>query len=296
MLLRYYVNEEERPSEECPVGKAKYCDFAVGLTSEICGARKLIDTTYDNVRGTADIGEYPWHVTILERISSASYRTAGAGVLITSSHVLTVAHKIKSIPSSSIRIHIGDSLGYGDDASCQVYDYQARYVIIHPKFKSKTAPNNLAVIRLSESVPLAISPHINIACLPQGAPKPKRRCWVSGWNEEDFDPSGRFNKPLKEVDVPIVDANICEERLQTTRLTHNYKLDKRSFICAGAEPGKYTSDGDDGAPLVCERENGRWEVMGLFAWTVGYGSTIPGIYININNYVDWIREQIVNSS
>ncbi|XP_008552476.2 phenoloxidase-activating factor 2-like [Microplitis demolitor] len=279
--------------EECPFGKVKYCDIAVGMANEICGGRKLTDTTYEN--GIANIGEYPWHVAILVRINSETYRTAGAGVLVTSSHVLTVAHKIKSIPSSSIRIHIGDSLGYGDNAPCQVYDYQARYVIIHPKFNAKTAQNNLALIKLSESVPLAISPHINIACLPLGAPKPKKRCWVSGWNEADFDPSGRFIQPLKEVDVPIVDAKKCEERLQTTRLTHNYKLDKRSFLCAGAEPGKDSCTGDGGAPLVCERENGRWEVVGLVAGGIGCGQTIPGLYVNIITYIDWIREQIVNS-
>lgn len=58
--------------------------------------------------------------------------------------------------------------------------------------------------------------------------------------------------------------------------------------------GKDACTGDGGSPLVCETgKGGTWQVVGLVAWGIGcadYG--IPGAYVNVPNYVDWINEEI----
>lgn len=43
---------------------------------------------------------------------------------------------------------------------------------------------------------------------------------------------------MKEVDVPLVDQNSCQNQLRTTRLGLNFVLDSTSFVCAGGEAGK----------------------------------------------------------
>ena len=66
----------------------------------------------------------------------------------------------------------------------------------------------------------------------------RNRCWVSGWGKNAFGPSGIYQSIMKEVDVPIIDQNECENRLRATRLGSSFVLNRYSFICAGGEPGK----------------------------------------------------------
>ena len=61
------------------------------------------------------------------------------------------------------------------------------------------------------------------------------RCFLSGWGTNS---QGNFQPILREVDLPIVDDDVCEVQLQRTRLTHSFRLDKNSFLCAGGEFGK----------------------------------------------------------
>ncbi|CAD6235787.1 GSCOCT00007980001.2-RA-CDS [Cotesia congregata] len=282
------ITNEECP-DKCEKGQAKYCDIGFGMTNEVCGLRKL--TTTSLPEGVANLGEYPWHVAILQELKKKLYKV-GAGVLITSNHVLTVAHKVSSIPQTSLIIRIGDTSDYGEDI-CRRFDYRVQFMITHPTFDDNIG-DDIALLRLTSSVPLANNPHINFACLPMEVPKAKKRCWVSGWSEEPYRNFGA-SIYMKEVNVPIVDDNECEARLQTTRLSHNFKLDKKSLICAGGEPGKDSCSGDGGAPLICERANGQWEVVGLVAGGVSCGQPIPGLYVNVRNYVPWIHEQIANT-
>ncbi|KAG8035130.1 hypothetical protein G9C98_001620 [Cotesia typhae] len=279
------VNEE--CPDKCPENQAKYCDIGIGMTNEVCGLRKL--TTTSLPEGIANLGEYPWLVSIYQENKKSKI---GAGVLITSNHVLTVAHKVSSIPQASLVISIGDTSDYGNDI-CRQFDYRVQYKMIHPKFDGNIG-DDIALLKLATTVPLANNPHINFACLPVEALKAKKRCWVSGWSEEPYY-HHKLSISMKEVQVPIVDSNECEARLKTTRLSHNFKLDKNSLICAGGEPGKDSCTGDGGAPLVCERPNGQWEVVGLVAGGVSCGQSIPGLYVNVKNYIPWIYEQISNS-
>jgi hypothetical protein len=43
---------------------------------------------------------------------------------------------------------------------------------------------------------------------------------------------------LKEVDMELVDGNACQEVLRRNVGDSQFILDKRSFVCAGGEPGK----------------------------------------------------------
>lgn len=51
--------------------------------------------------------------------------------------------------------------------------------------------------------------------------------------------------------------------------------------------------GDGGAGLVCQA-NSMWYVVGLVAWGIGCGSVnVPGVYINVTNYISWIQSTTV---
>ncbi|KAH6943070.1 hypothetical protein HPB50_015094 [Hyalomma asiaticum] len=102
---------------------------------------------------------------------------------------------------------------------------------------------------------------------------------------------GEYQHILKKVDVPVVSHDECQQRLRRTRLGPYYQLHP-GFVCAGGEPGKDACTGDGGSPLVCEY-NGLWKAVGLVSWGIGCGQAgVPGVYVNLAQYRDWIDSVI----
>jgi len=56
-----------------------------------------------------------------------------------------------------------------------------------------------------------------------------------------------------------------------------------------------TLQGDGGSPLVCKVKD-RFQLAGLVSWGLtddkcrGKGN-LPGVYLNVNSYLDWIKNQ-----
>merc|ERR1712032_414882 len=63
--------------------------------------------------------------------------------------------------------------------------------------------------------------------------------------------AGEYQVVLKEIDLPIVGHQQCQDSLRRTRVGRRFQLDD-SFICAGGIAGKDTCKGDGGSPLVCQ--------------------------------------------
>ena len=114
---------------------------------------------------------------------------------------------------------------------------------------------------------------------------------VTGWGESAFNKAQSLSSVLKKVDVPIWDPFVCEAKLrEQPRLGETFNFDKTSFLCAGGELGNDACTGDGGAPLVCEGTEGRFTVVGLVAWGIGCAQEdIPGVYVNVPNFADFIR-------
>lgn len=52
----------------------------------------------------------------------------------------------------------------------------------------------------------------------------------------------------------------------------------------------FSLQGDGGGPMVCER-GGSWQVVGVVSWGIGCGQYgVPGVYVNVAHYLDWIRQ------
>ncbi|CAL8129609.1 unnamed protein product [Orchesella dallaii] len=284
-----------------------------------CGSRKFIDVPSKQLEyGEAKFGAYPWMAVILGKGNNY----VGAGALISPYYVLTAAHKIKSWKQgASMKVRLGEWNAKEDDEPYKNVEVPIESVLIHPGFNLDNLQNDVALVRLAKPVDIKSYPHIEAACLPQkGYQYTGQRCWVAGFGKDAFG-NGKHSYIMKEVDLPIVDSDICEQRLRTTRLGNYFKLNRYSFLCAGGEEGKDACTGDGGSPLVCDTGKG-WQVVGLVAWGIGcadYG--IPGthkvvmnkyiewrktlfyhfnmcsllftgVYVNVPNYSEWINEEI----
>ncbi|CAG7818344.1 unnamed protein product [Allacma fusca] len=257
-----------------------------------CGVRQFIDVPGFNLDyGQAKFGAYPWMAVML----GPQNNYIGAGALIDNYHVLTAAHKVADYSKGGFKIRFGEWNAQEDSEPYKNVEIEVARVDIHPAFNPQNLQNDVSVLTLAQPISLDKFPHIKSACLPQqGGNYVGKRCWVAGFGKDAFQ-VGKHSYILREVDVPVVESNECEQRLRGTRLGGYFTLNRKSFLCAGGEEGKDACTGDGGSPLVCEI-NGRFSVVGLVAWGIGcadYG--IPGVYVNVGNYVNWIQSQLQGS-
>ncbi|XP_051169377.1 phenoloxidase-activating factor 2-like isoform X2 [Leptopilina boulardi] len=158
----------------------------------------------------------------------------GAGVVISSTFILTAAHKVFRL-NNNFRIRLG--LWTLSVNTYPYFEANPVFTMQHGYFNRFTLQNDIAIIQLDRPVPFTNYVNINTACLPTSTPAAGTRCWTAGWGVTSFN-SDNYQNPLREVEVPIMELSTCEYRLRGTRLGVHYTLDRSSFICAGGEPGR----------------------------------------------------------
>ncbi|XP_042887061.1 uncharacterized protein LOC122262915 [Penaeus japonicus] len=243
----------------------------------------------DFVKGSSEFGEYPWQAAILKRKEGQVVYQCG-GALIDDRHVLTVAHCVKDIHPSEIKVRLGE---WDVSSKTEFYahvEMRASGVYAHPEYDAANLVNDVAIIRLEKAVDFAINPHITPVCLPDKfADFTHQRCTATGWGKDAFTSDSKFSQLLKEVELPVVDYQRCEMALQQARLGSSFSLHQGN-ICAGGEKDQDTCKGDGGGPLVCSAADGSIQLAGLVSWGIGCGHPgVPGVYVKVSHYLEWIR-------
>jgi len=250
-------------------------------------------------QASADFGEFPAHAAILRRLSPADSLFVCSAVLLSGQWLATAAHCLKRLRPDQLKVRLGEWDVSRDDEFYPHLEANVREIVLHPDFQPTSLINDLALIRLDQSVGASEQmPHISPACLAQPDEQfAGQRCWVAGWGKDAFGQSGAFQSTLRKVDLPVVGQQECEAALrQHTRLGKYFRLHQNN-ICAGGERGKDACEGDGGAGLYCQDAlSGLTKAVGLVSWGVGCGQRgVPGVYVNLNQYGGWI-EQVVAAS
>ena len=110
---------------------------------------------------------------------------------------------------------------------------------------------------------------------------------MSGWGTTEED--GRVSDVLKLTQQTILASNdaACLRGSQDSPVPN-------SKMCAYKE-GTDSCQGDSGGPLVV-REDGRWTIVGVVSYGIGCArSGYAGVYARVNNYLDWINQNIAVS-
>merc|ERR1712012_378360 len=256
-------------------------------------------------KGQASPEEFPWTCMMLtdqDRFlgSCAIVPERSDNDIGTGTHrVITAAHKLGSLKQNEqlkIRIIEYDGSGFVDSERNPHEDFVVQRFVVHPNFNTKRLSDDIAVIILEKPINLVQKQGVNAACFPACSNMFEHefnngtgvRCWVAGWGRDaSKDLGGKFSFVQRKVDVPIFNRQRCENRMKQ-ELDNRFRL-RSGEVCAGGEAGKDSCDGDGGAPLVCQSNQGNWHVVGLVAWGVGCANPdTPGIYVNVFHYLDFI--------
>eukprot|EP00091_Calanus_sinicus_P017693 TRINITY_DN382_c0_g1_i11.p1 TRINITY_DN382_c0_g1~~TRINITY_DN382_c0_g1_i11.p1 ORF type:complete len:497 (-),score=165.67 TRINITY_DN382_c0_g1_i11:62-1552(-) len=288
--------------EETPV----YGETITG--TKACGTQEYISPVAGLGHGETTPGEFPWSCLILNQnndfigscaiIPNDSTNKNENGVR----KVITAAHKLNDVQDTdTLKIRVGeyDASGFKAPEAEIHEEYTVTRILKHPAFNAARLSNDIALLFVDRNINLN-HPYVNTACLPscneqfdfQFSNSSGVRCWVAGWGKNEFD--GSFQFLQRKVDVPLVNNAQCNADLksalnsQSSGVGDRFTLDP-SEVCAGGEVGKDACTGDGGSPLVCQARSGRWTVVGLVTWGVGCAEQLPGVYVRVSQFRDWIN-------
>ncbi|XP_052901895.1 CLIP domain-containing serine protease B4-like [Anopheles moucheti] len=244
------------------------------------------------------INEFPWTALIQYRKQDGSFRYRCGGSLINERYVVTAAHCVKLTGSvwKVHRVRLGEwDLSTANDCqndfcSSAPIDMEIEKIVYHSNYvlKDNEISNDIALIRFTQSV--KYSETVRSICLPLSESLRDRNhvgkpSFAAGWGKTE---TATASEVKMMVELNVTNWQECEriyqEKGDSLKTTH---------MCAGGVRGKDTCSGDSGGPLM-RQIAGAWYLIGV----VSYGPTkcgtdgVPGVYTNVAEFVDWIRDNI----
>uniref|UniRef100_A0A182V4G1 CLIP domain-containing serine protease n=1 Tax=Anopheles merus TaxID=30066 RepID=A0A182V4G1_ANOME len=109
--------------------------------------------------------------------------------------------------------------------------------------------------------------------------------YAAGWGKTE---SATASEKKLKVEMNIKSLQECAPVYQRGGI-----LLKQTHMCAGGVRGKDTCSGDSGGPLM-RQMTGSWYLIGVVSFGPQKCGTygVPGVYTNVAEYVDWIKDNI----
>ncbi|XP_015121318.1 serine protease lint [Diachasma alloeum] len=250
-----------------------------------CGVRPLIRAGRIVGGKGATFGEWPWQVLVRESswLGLMTKNKCG-GVLITDKYVITAAHCQPGFLASLVAV-FGEFDISGELEPRRSVTRNVRRVIVNRKYNPVNFENDLALLELES--PVQFDAHIVPICMPEdNADFTGQMATVTGWGRVKY--NGGVPSLLQEVQVPVMENSVCQELFTTAG--HNKKIIE-SFLCAGYATGEKDScEGDSGGPLMMERPDGRWQLVGTVSHGIKCAAPfLPGVYMRTTYFKPWLH-------
>ncbi|XP_067320923.1 transmembrane protease serine 12-like [Anolis sagrei] len=255
-----------------------------------CGLRPAVGSqTKPRIVGghDAQIGAWPWQVSLQVYRFGTGYHHVCGGSLINNNSVLTAAHCIIKWGNPNFWRVV---LGLHDlfDHHTHTVKSLVRAILVHSNFKDEFYDNDIALFKLQTSV--MFSDHIQPICI-SNTPRfitQETPCYISGWGSKEEKGKGKYI--LQEARVNVIPLRVCNKYdWYAGTVTWN-------MMCAGSEDGEVDScQGDSGGPLMCYfPKEKRFYLIGITSYGVGCGRPkFPGVYVRISHYRKWINTRAV---
>ncbi len=241
-----------------------------------------------------------WSAMAAVVASSSGVTALCGGVVIDERTVLTAAHCTYGVgggtlSASSVQVIVGRRVANATDGD----RVPVASITRHPSFDRGSMRNDIAVLRLSRTPTVAITPIPPTSAADEawwGAGSGLARGadavgpWIAGWGATNGSGSS-FPAELQEAKLPIASDSSCAS---PTAPGHGANFDGFSMICAGV-PGTTTGtgvdacQGDSGGPLIVGNGAGAWRVVGLTSWGLDCGGRHYGVYTRVGRFASWIE-------
>lgn len=256
----------------------------VNVSLCVLKTRKLI------VGGTkADPKEFPHMAAIGYYTIDEGIVGSCGGTLISERFVLTAAHCLydrnRGVASW---VRVGDLNLKRTDDDAKPQDIRIIERIKHPMYKPPSEYHDIALLKLE--IDVQFDAWIRPSCLPYSLPDTGNddKATATGWGLVDWTDDEGSNDLLK-VTISLVSQPECNKSFNSDTKLERGIVDEWQ-ICAG-NLGKDTCQGDSGGPLAIRNNDYdcMYNVIGVTSVGRICGSSSPGVYTRVYNYIPWIE-------
>ncbi|MGB8491738.1 MAG: trypsin-like serine protease [Bacteroidales bacterium] len=224
----------------------------------------------------ADISQFPWQIYFISGIYECG------GVIISNRWVLTAAHCTHDdlnnpIPAIDMTVVVGANDPF---TVLQGKAYSVSNVIVNPGYSHSTLVNDIALLRLSDTINYINAKPIKIISASDsasGVTDPGVLAWITGYGLIQASPPLNPTT-LQKVQLPLVSnqqASVVWPTIPSTDLMAGYY-----------NGGKDACSGDSGGPLVVPVNN-EYKLAGLVSWGSSNCDTY-GAYTRVSIFDPWI--------
>uniref|UniRef100_A0A182QL12 CLIP domain-containing serine protease n=1 Tax=Anopheles farauti TaxID=69004 RepID=A0A182QL12_9DIPT len=299
------TTEETQLVEQSKCGVMRYkvlvCCVDAGARESLPEAPRCGIQVSDRIFGgnLTQVDEFPWTALIQYDEGDGNFNFYCGGSLINERYVVTAAHCLIGINRrwKVHRVRLGEWDLQSEDDCCEDHcaksrpiDLEIEKIVAHRNYdtRDQSKANDIALIRLSRSV--AYSDTVRPICLPwtdalRGRSHVGYESYAAGWGKTET--STASERKLKVL-LNVTTLEECSPAYRRSGVAL-----KRTHLCAGGMKGKDTCRGDSGGPLM-RQIGGSWYLIGVVSFGPQKCGTalVPGVYSNVAEYVDWIRDNI----
>ncbi|XP_065348718.1 brachyurin-like isoform X2 [Cloeon dipterum] len=220
-------------------------------------------------------GQFPWHAGI-----NADDKHFCAGAMISSRHIITVAHCVNGFVNFTITLGDIDRNQFERNVILMTTDSK----LVHNNFELQTLAFNVALLIL----PISIATNgLNIkpVSLPKRSdstkPFTKEKVYLTGWG---FTNDGNYaNALLTRANMTVADIGDCYKKYGA--------IINFQHLCTYSEVN--TCFANDGSPLVYRDSDYTWNLLGLtqFRSTENCASGDPLVFFRVTAVLAWLSDK-----
>uniref|UniRef100_A0A182PUR2 Peptidase S1 domain-containing protein n=1 Tax=Anopheles epiroticus TaxID=199890 RepID=A0A182PUR2_9DIPT len=212
-------------------------------------------------------GQFPFQVALINE--GLVYC---GGSVINRRWVLTAAACITGKALSDVQLYLGsaDRLSGGRNVTAERF-------VIHPDFDAQTYANDVALVRLAESLAFT-GDQLQPVRLATEFFETATDATVSGWGRLAIS-NNQLPVRLQFIRTDIIASDDCAEQFEEP---YRSRISDRT-ICTSNLPDQGVCLGDAGGPLVLDGE-----LVGVQSWSIPCGTGLPDVYERVSHHRAWI--------